>query len=183
MTDAANTRWELDALDASPDDGAVFARLAGPAVALEALAREILARWPGETLADADAEKFWRGIGEMAWAHADGTLVKVALTPHQVPDFVAGLRGSAGARSWVSAGGNVGYISLSAETPWPSFAKASAVAEAMADKTEGGSALPWPALTLRGTAPLWPGVRKNFEVFRAVKAALDPVNRFPSLED
>jgi glycolate oxidase FAD binding subunit len=168
MTEAANTRWELDALDASPDEGAVFARLAGPAVALEALEKEIYARWPGETLADADAEKFWRGIGEMTWAHADGTLVKVALTPHQVPDFLAGVRARAGARTWVSAGGNVGYISLSAETPWPSFAKA----------TEGK-----PALTLRGEAPLWPGARRNFEVFRAVKAALDRVNRFPSLED
>jgi glycolate oxidase FAD binding subunit len=163
MTDAANTRWELDALDASPDDGAVFARLAGPAVALDPLAKEIFARWPGETLPDADAEKFWRGIGEMAWAHADGTLVKVALTPHQVPEFVAGVRASAGARTWVSAGGNTGFISLPAGCPVPPFA--------------------WPALTMRGPAPLWPGVRTNFKVFRAVKAALDPVNRFPLLED
>src|SRR5476649_2886433 len=121
---AGSARWELDALDASPADSAVFARLAGPAAALDALAVEILKRWPGITLADGEAEQLWRDTGEFAWAHAGGALVKMALTPSQTPEFTALLAG--GARGRVSAGGNAGYVW------WPSFAKV----------TEGKPALP-----------------------------------------
>jgi len=158
---AGSARWELDALDASPADGTVFARLAGPATALDALAGEILKRWPGFTLADHEAEQLWRATGEFAWAHVGGVLVKVALTPSQTPEFAALLAG--GARGWMSAGGNVGYAS------WPAGAAVPALA--------------WPAMTLRGEAALWPGVKPRFEIMRAVKAALDPQNRFPQLDD
>jgi glycolate oxidase FAD binding subunit len=163
LTDAANTRWELDALDAMPEEKVVYARLAAPAVALNVLAKEILTRWPGAMLSEAEATEVWRGAGEFTWARPDGALVKMALTPARVPEFVALVKVQAGARSWISAGGNVGYVS------WPA-----------------GAALPelaWPAMTLRGDAPLWPGVRPRWEVMRAVKAALDPQNRFPQLDD
>ncbi len=63
----------------------------------------------------------------------------------------------------MSAGGNVGYVSV-----------------------PRGAALPkldWPAMTLRGAAALWPGVGPRFEVMRAVKAALDPSRRFPDLDE
>ncbi len=168
MTNAANTRWELDALEAAPDEGVAYARLAGPAVALDALASEIFARWPGEALVEAAAGKFWRDVGELAWSHAEGTLVKVALTPQQVPEFVAAARQTAEARSWIGAGGNVGYFSL------PAGAPATTLAKAMLGRN---------AVTLRGTAPLWPGTRTKFEVFRAVKAALDPQGKFPGLDE
>jgi glycolate oxidase FAD binding subunit len=160
---AGKARWELDALDASPADGAVFMRLAGPAVALDPLAKEIFVRWPGVVLADDEAELFWRNAGEFGWVQAGGVLVKVVLTPARVPEFVGFVRGLAEARGWVSAGGNVGYLSLPAGATLPP--------------------LPWQALTLRGGAPLWPGVRANFEIFRAVKAALDPQDRFPNLDE
>jgi len=158
---AGSARWELDALEASPAEGAVYARLAGPAVALDALAAEIFARWSGSTLAVDAAREFWCGVGEAGWAHAGGALVKVALAPEQVPAFVAQLED--GVRGWVSAGGNVGYLSLPRGTSL--------------------SVLPWPAVTLRGDAPLWPGARPRFEVMRAVKVALDPQNRFPQLDE
>jgi hypothetical protein len=45
------------------------------------------------------------------------------------------------------------------------------------------SPLPWPAVTLRGDGPLWPGPKRDFEIMRSVKAALDPQNRFPNLDD
>src|SRR5687767_4858918 len=50
FVEAANTRWELDALDSTMEESAVFARLAGPAPAVEALSAEILARFPGVVL-------------------------------------------------------------------------------------------------------------------------------------
>ena len=102
-------------------------------------------------------------------AHVGGALVKVALTPAQVAEFVA----LPGARVRVSAGGNVGYASWDSATAVPSFA----------DASEGKPALAWPALTLRGAAAVWPGVKPRFEIMRGVKAALDPQNRFPQLDD
>jgi hypothetical protein len=38
-------------------------------------------------------------------------------------------------------------------------------------------------MTLRGGGALWPGKRADAKVYRAVKAALDPQGRFPSIED
>ena len=163
LTEAANTRWELDALEAAVEDSAIFARVGGPPAALDALTAEILARWPGAALAPDAADDFWQGLGEFRWAHAEGTLAKVALTAAQVPDFMAQVRAQIGARGWVSAGGNVGYISIPAAATLP--------------------ALSWPGMTLRGAAPLWPGIQPRFEVMRAVKAALDPHQRFPHLDE
>src|SRR2546423_2735786 len=50
LMQAANTRWELDALDLMPGGKILCLRLAGPAQALKELSTEILARWPGEML-------------------------------------------------------------------------------------------------------------------------------------
>ncbi len=163
LTAAANTRWELDALDAAVDQPAVFARVGGPPAALDAIVAEILGKFPGVEPARAEADRFWRGIAEFRWAHANGTLAKLALTPAQVPEFNAWLRAQTDARGWVSGGGNVGYVSL------PAGAR-------LAHSR-------WPGVTLRGDGPLWLGPKPRFEIMRTVKAALDPENRFPSLDE
>jgi glycolate oxidase FAD binding subunit len=160
---AGNSRWELDAMDASPGENGAYVRLAGPAAALDVLANEILGRFPGAMLPDADANALWQRVNGFGWAHANGALTKVALTPSLVPDFVAHAKATAEARCWISAGGNVGWLSLPANAP--------------------AQKLPWPALTLRGSGPLWSGTAPRFEVMRAVKTALDPQNRFPGLDD
>ena len=77
---------------------AVFARLGGPPAALEAIAAEILARFPGTVLAGDAADEFWRGMAAFRWAHADGGLAKFALTPVQMPEFSAWVRTQPGAR-------------------------------------------------------------------------------------
>jgi glycolate oxidase FAD binding subunit len=163
LTEAASARWEVDALDAALEEPAVFARLGGPPAALEALTTEILARWPGAALLSGDANYFWQAISGFRWAHSNGALAKVALTPTQVPEFAAMVRAQAGARGWVSAGGNVGFMSFAPGTTVPS--------------------LKWPGVLLRGDGPLWLGARKDFATMRAVKAALDPQNRFPNLDE
>lgn len=159
---AARTRWELDALDAALEEPAVYARLGGPAEALDALTAEILARFRGEAMTAGEGSYLWQSVVGFRWAHSAGTLVKIALTPGQVPEFATLARGVAGARGWMSAGGNVGYVSLPAGAALP--------------------ALPWPGVTLRGEGELWLGPRHDFAVMRAVKAALDPQNRFPALD-
>jgi glycolate oxidase FAD binding subunit len=170
LTAAASTRWELDALDASIDENAVFARLAGPAPAIDALAGEILARWPGRKLSLEEEQKTWSETAEVSWAHPGGVLVKVALTPAQWPALAALGRTLAGARLRAGNGGNAAFLSLPAPVDAPRLG-------------EGLRALGVAALTLRGDAPLWPAGRDKPAIASAVKAALDPQNRFPSLDD
>src|SRR4029079_11399792 len=57
---ASSSRWELDALEMSPQERALFLRVGGAAVAADALATEILARYPAGAIVPADeAEAFW----------------------------------------------------------------------------------------------------------------------------
>ncbi len=160
---AARARWEVDALDAPLEEPAIYARIGGPAEALDALAAEMTGKFPGSTMTSGDGAYLWQSVGGFSWTHSGGTLVKVALTPAQVAEFITTVRAQTGARGWVSAGGNVGYVSMPPGAALP--------------------ALPWPAMTLRGDAALWPGQRPRFEIMAAVKTALDPDGRFPALDD
>jgi len=170
LTDAANSRWECDALDILPDGMTVCLRLAGPAPALEAVSREILARWPGETLSAPDAEAAWSELREFRWAHPGGALVKVAVTPSSVPALDNAARSLDGARLHISVGGNVAFVSL------PSSVAPTALHDRL-------SSLGLRGVTLSGNAPLWCGVRFTPAIAAAVKQALDPQNRFPSTDD
>ena len=163
FTEAASARWELDALDAAVEEPAVSLRLGGQPAAIEALAAEILGRWPGAVMTPGDGNFLWQAVVGFRWAHTNGLLAKFALTPTQLSPFSEYVRAMPGARAWLSAGGNVGYVSLPAGAP---------LAEPK-----------WPGITLRGDAPLWLGARREFQVMQSVKAALDPHGRFPSLDD
>lgn len=163
MTDLASGRWEFDALDAPVEEGAVYARLAGPEAALELLAKDILTRCNGIVLTGGEGAYLWQSVVGFNWAHTGGTLVKVALTPKRVPEFIARVRVQTGTRGWVSAGGNVGYMSVASGNVLPP--------------------LEWPAMMLRGEGALWLGTKPRFEVMTRVKAALDSSGRFPGLDD
>lgn len=158
LTTAAGARWEIDALDLLPSADAVALRLAGPAAALQILAAEILARFPGEILATSAADTLWPDLRELRWIHADGSLLKIALTPTQLPALAARVHALSG-RLHVSAGGNSVLVSLPAPT----------------------TTLGLPSLTLRGPGPLWLDAPLAPAIAAAVKIALDPQNRFPSL--
>jgi glycolate oxidase len=170
LTEAANSRWECEALDLLPDGKTVCLRLAGPAPAIEAISREILARWPGQVLSTAEADAIWAELRELSWAHGSGVLVKVAISPAAVPSLATATGALDSTRVHFSAGGNVAYISL------PSAVPASSLQEKL--RTLG-----LPAVTLRGNGPLWCGVRSKPEIASGVKRALDPHGRFPSIED
>jgi glycolate oxidase FAD binding subunit len=167
---AASSRWEPDAIDSLPDGKSVCLRLAGPADALSVISLEILSRWKGELLAETEAEKIWGDLQEFRWATAQGPLIKVALTPATWPAFDRAVRALDGTRMHVSAGGNVAFVSLSSCTLLAKF-------------DQELSKLGLCGLTLRGDAPLWCGAMTQTKITSAVKQALDPENRFPSLED
>jgi glycolate oxidase FAD binding subunit len=163
LSGTAAGRWEIDALESPVDEGVVVARLAGPPAALDVLATEIFSRWPGSEVSAGDAGVFWQHVSGFNWAHPGGALVKIVLTPSEIPAFIAHVQAHADRRGWIGAGGNVGYVS-----------------------TPAGMAVPelrWSAMTLRGDAPLWPGAKPRFELMHAVKHALDPQDRFPNLDD
>lgn len=163
FAEAARMRWELDALDAALEEPAVYARIGGPEEALGALCAEVLARWKGEAMTAGDANYLWQSVVGFRWAHSGGVLAKVAIAPTEVAEFANVARGVAGARGWMSAGGNVAYMSVPVGTTLPESR--------------------WPGVTLRGEGALWLGPRREFEVMRGVKEALDPKGKFPGLAE
>jgi glycolate oxidase FAD binding subunit len=167
LTEAANTRWEADALDVLPGGRSILLRLAAPEPALDPISGEVLARWPGALLSAEEAASTWTDLGEFRWAHAEGALVKVPLTPDRVSALHQSLAAMDDARLQVSAGGNVAFISVHD-------------AAGLDDRLR---ALQLGGMTLRGTAPLWLGLRRSSEIAHKVKEALDPQHRFPSLDD
>lgn len=170
FAEAANSRFEFDALDVVPDEPGVLARLAGPAVALAAMTGGVFARWPGEVLSEADAEVLWSGLREFRWGNPGTPLVKVALSPKTLVALGEAARSLEGARFHLSAGGNVAFVSLGAKEHADRF-------------HECLRKLGLSGVTFRGDAPLWLGLRPHPAITPAVKKALDPVHRFPSLDD
>ncbi len=112
MTTAAAARWQPYALDFPPPGDVVLVRLGGPAGALPSLADEILGRWPGEILATDQAAAVWDDLREMRWAHRDGPLCKLALSPSRWPEAQVAVT-AAGGRIHVTAAGDAAYAS------WP----------------------------------------------------------------
>ena len=169
LMDAANTRWEFDALELLPDGRTVIMRLAAPSSALFPLCADVLSRWPGVELAEEEAAQLWDTLCEMRWAHADGVLVKVPTTCAHLPQLYRTLSGSGAetTRIHTSAGGNVAFISTS------DFAEIDGPLRELHLR----------GLTIRGTCPLWCGVRETNAIERAVKGALDPAGKFPPLDE
>src|SRR5436305_1443921 len=87
-------------LGGTVEEEAVFARIAGPAEALDGLTSEIVARWPGAAMTAGDAAYLWQSIVGLRWAHSTGTVAKVALTPAATPEFINFARAQSGARAW-----------------------------------------------------------------------------------
>ena len=163
IAEASRSRWELDALDAVLPERAIYMRIGGPAQANQDLAAEILARWPGEIVSN--AESWWSDITEFAWTPAGDVLLKVPLTPTRIPHLCADLPGSAHVH--ITAGGNTAWISLPP-------ANVPALDAKLRELQLSG-------LILRGTAPLNLGHWPETALAQRVKVVLDPANRFPSL--
>jgi glycolate oxidase FAD binding subunit len=170
FTEAASSRWELDALDLLPDGKTVSLRLAGPAQALEPISRELLSRWPGRVLSGAEAEALWIELREFRWIHPGGMLVKIAITPDKLKPLQEAACTVLGSKAHISAGGNVAFVSLPPDAPVTTLC-------------ERLISLGLPAVTLSGNAPLWCGARPRSAIVGSVKDALDPQHRFPSLDD
>src|SRR5262249_44494919 len=170
LVEAANSRCEPDALDILPGTNDVCLRLAGPAPALETIANEILARWPGEKLTPNAADELWTSLREFLWAHPQGPLIKVPITTGTLPAIVSAVMSEPEARIHVSSGGNVAFVSL------PNEKGGTTLSDQLSQLTLSG-------LTIRGEGPLWCGVQRRGAVVQRVKDALDPQSRFPGFDE
>lgn len=155
IVQAASSRWELYAIDYDPSDRRLHFRLGGPTDPVRLIADEISGKWPAQ---ETDGS-YWETIREPVHS----TVAKVPITPKMIPRLQAELE-KIGATANYSVAGNVAYIA------------ADNISETLA------------ALDLHGmnflgerSAPLWLGKKPNTEIARALKSALDPTNRFPSL--
>ncbi len=166
LTDAANTRWEPEAIDLLPDGRTVLLRLSAPEPALEAITGEIGARWPARTLSSEEAASRWRETGEFGWSHAGEVLLKAGITPDAIGPLHHALGSLPQAKAHFSSGGSVAFLSAPVGT------------EIDPILTNLGLC----ALTLRGEGPLWRGRRIASKIEKAVKQALDPDSRFPDME-
>jgi len=169
LAEAGSGRWELDALEASLDRHVVYARLGGSAAAVEALAEDILGHWPGRRLAAGDADLLWQSAREFGWASAGQAVMKIPLAPSQIPRLARILGALPDSAHRIGAGGNVAYLAVS--PAWATEADRQLRAEGFT------------ALSLRGEVPLWLGASRPAAIYRAVKQALDPRERFPALEN
>lgn len=162
-------RWEPRAVELLPCGRRLLLRIGGPERALKPIADEILRRWPGEVLDAATADALWSDLAEFRWAHADGTLLKIPLTPVRMPELARACRSAGDVRLQCGAGGNVAYVSLAPE------ASASTL-------QSGLSAMGLTGLALRGSGPLWWGERPVTGVEPALRRALDAETRFPETD-
>ena len=182
LVEAATGRWEVDALDILPGGGEIGLRLAGPPQALEQIANEILARWPGEKLDPAEATRVWSELKECRWAHANGPLIKVVLTPALLPSFYRELRSFENTRIHVSGAGSMALVSLPPNaTSQPGGGPVEDPSLATLNPILRRLGLS--ALTLGGSTALWLGAQSRPTIAQAIKTALDPQNRFPGLDD
>ena len=207
LTEAANARWEADALDYLPEASRIFLRLAGPAAALEEMAREILARWPGEKLSPDESENVWTQLREFRWAHGESypshDPAGCPLPPHPALSPGGGEGGRRPGEGALNGKGTLVKVPLLPKAVPALCTALSLMNNARVHVSAGGNLafvslestadaavlddslkkLGLSGVTLRGDAPLWCGVRSRPQIAAAVKHALDPQNRFPALDD
>lgn len=168
---AASSRWELQAIDYAPREASLFLRIGGPESANAAIADEIEEQSGGavERLDREAGEAVWDEIRELRWASGMAAAVKVPITPREIVPLENELARFSGIAAHYSVGGNVAKIGLEEKRH----------AEDLDRLLR--------QLDLRGMAffgedvPLWFGDHPQWKIAAAIKQALDPVNRFPSL--
>lgn len=166
LAEMSVNRWEPQALELLPCGRRLLLRIAGPEGSLQPLADEILRRWPGQILDPQQAAALWSDLAEFRWAHPDGVLLKVPLTPDLVPALARVIEGAGDVRMQIGAGGNVAYLSSGSEV-------------SSAALRSGLQELRLVGLALRGQGPLWWGDRPVTGVESALRKALAADDRFP----
>ncbi|MEX0891138.1 MAG: hypothetical protein WEB88_03135, partial [Gemmatimonadota bacterium] len=124
---------------------------------------------PYDILTGAEDASYWRTQRAFAWVEPGAWLIKVPLTPRQVPELETELaRQDVPRRYGVAA--NVAWLSWPAERPLTELSL-NGLAGLVVRGPELRGASPWVGLPAAAAAPF----------ARAVKGALDPRQRLPAL--
>lgn len=174
MSQAANTRFDLDALDllveqpaAAPPQYSLALRLGGWEAILGQRLNQLRTHMnAGELLEGEKEHRFWQDQSEFHWAPPDWALVKVATTAASLPALEEKLRTTTALRHY-SVGGNLTWIA------WPG---------AFNELDQILATLKLPGLAIRGVSA-YP--RLGFQVgqpfAQRIKQALDPQRKFLQL--
>ncbi len=167
MSQAANSRWELFAIDYQPAQQTVLLRLGGPPESNEAIATEIRSLWGQDVGELAEADKVWRLIRELDFL--DGAaVVKVPTSGRKMLELCQTLEGQSNVRLHVSLAGQLVWVAVSGD---PSLRSLDTLLKSL-----GLS-----GLVVRGEGPCWIGVQRSSHMHQALKQAMDPSSRFPDL--
>lgn len=172
MVRAAASRWELYAIDYDASLKSLFLRLGGPAESIDGISSEIIQKWQGDAnrLSDQEGDNYWEGIRQFREMPEGGLAVKVPLTPKMIQPLQRALESMEYVHAHYSVGGNVVGIMA------PNVASILKVSDVL-------TTLGLKGMTFIGDAeaPLWLGRRQSTAIELALKQALDPMGRFPSL--
>ena len=155
ISKAASGRWEFDALDYSPAEKTLFARIRGPQEALEAIATDVTKHWPSARETDG---KVWREIDAWSFAKDAHFLARIPMTLAQLPALE-----SSGVRFHLTGGGSAAYV----------FSQ-----EALPELASLGLR----GLCLLGaSSPVFLGQSTDQQIAKSLKAVFDCAGKFPAL--
>ena len=160
----AVSRFDVEALDLTPYDHAVYVRIGGLPAVLPGRAQRIVDfLGAGSLMAEAEDADFWRAGRECTWAAPGAALAKVPLSLHSLPALDAALDGAGAARRY-SVGGALAWVA------WPGDP---AALDALL-QAQGLS-----GLLIRGQAATpFLGAPPERAFYSRVKRALDPHGKF-----
>ena len=155
----ARGRFELDALDYQPAERTLLIRLAGPADANAALAREI-----GGT--PVSCESLWPTLNAFAWAPPEHALIKIPTTPNTAAGLITALAEIPHSRPHLTAAANLLWISAPDTT---------ALNRRLTDLAATGQVIRGPSPTLHL------GPRGTSAVANSLHHVFDPLEKFSPL--
>ena len=170
MTFAANSRWELDAIDYRISENAIYFRVAGPERSNELISSQILERWENDAVALAhdESDQVWNSVRELSFADPDAIIAKVPTTTTGFLDLTRKFADDVGLKMHLSVAGSLIWLAINSDQ------MISKVDAALRQMSLAG-------LVVRGQADtMWLGHRENRAIDRSIKQAMDPSDKFPS---
>lgn len=112
LAELVQSSTEPEAIDARPLENRIVVRFGAPAEALDSLSAPILAGPNVETLTAEASQTVWQETTSFAWAHADGSWLKVPTNLTRLPQLLATVRQFPAIRLHLSRGGDLAYLSI-----------------------------------------------------------------------
>jgi glycolate oxidase FAD binding subunit len=160
--------FDLEALDLEPTGHALVIRVAGNGDAIDDHAQRVAAFTERrcDVLAADEADGYWYAQREFEWVGADCRLIKLAITPRDVPAIESAIASAGEVVRRYAVAGNVAWLAWPTDRAWP--------------------ALPVSGLVVRGEADgasprVGPMSAEAAPFAQRIKRALDPEGRFAPL--